>query len=309
MPSSRQPCDEIPTPRDEPAIGPGACAWGHRLAVSTAILGLTLTLGACASLSGHGPGPFHDINRANFALNEAVDRAVLRPAAHAYVAVVPHPIRIGIHNVFSNLTDPMVALNEFLEGRPRQGFEESGRFLANTTFGVLGLFNVASAMGLEHHHADFGLTLAHWGLPRGPYLYLPLFGPSSLRSLAGRIVDSDLGNPVQYISSVPIRNGLTILNLLEIRAQLIGQVHLIYSAPDPYLMMKDAYQQHQRYRFYHGHPPIVYPGLPGGSTPGSEGSPPVARRQPTQAGPHPGADFRKAGEGPSRGSLRPGRAG
>jgi phospholipid-binding lipoprotein MlaA len=245
----------------------------------TGILGLTLTLGACASLSGHGPGPFHDINRANFALNEAVDQAVLRPTAHAYVAVVPHPIRIGIHNVFSNLSDPMVVVNEFLEGRPRQGLEESGRFLANSTFGVLGLFNVASAMGLERHHADFGLTLAHWGVPRGPYLYLPLFGPSSLRGLTGRIVDSYLGNPVQYISSVPIRNSLTILNLIEIRAQLIGQVRLIYSAPDPYLMMKDAYQQHQRYRLYHGHPPIVYPGLPGGPAPGTD-APPTPAPQP-----------------------------
>ncbi len=288
MPVSRSPCDETPSlPHEGPAwVRSPLRAWGHRLALSTATCGLALTLGACASLSGHGPGPFHDINRANFALNEAVDRAVLRPAAHAYVAVVPHPVRIGIHNVFSNLADPMVAVNEFLEGRPRQGFEESGRFLANTTFGVLGLFNVASALGLSRHHADFGLTLAHWGIPRGPYLYLPLFGPSSLRSLTGRIVDSYLGNPVQYISSVPIRNTLTLLNLLEIRAQLIGQIHLIYSAPDPYLMMKDAYQQHQRYRFYHGHPPIVYPGLPGGPAPGG-GTAPTARRQTGKVGTPP----------------------
>jgi phospholipid-binding lipoprotein MlaA len=272
LPRPRSDVQARPRRRLEP-IPVGISSVGRRIAGAAGALGLALALSSCATLSGHGPGPFHDINRANFALNETVDRTVLRPAAHAYVAVVPHPIRIGIHNVFSNLSDPMIAVNEFLEGRLREGFEESGRFLANTTFGVVGLFNVASAMGLGSHHADFGLTLAHWGVPRGPYLYLPIFGPGSLRSLSGLIVDSYFGNPVQYIHSAAIRNDLTLLQLLEIRAQLIGQVRLIYSAPDPYLMMKNAYQQHRRYRFYHGHPPIVYPGLPGGSGPGPDAPP------------------------------------
>ncbi|EQD70517.1 VacJ-like lipoprotein [mine drainage metagenome] len=224
-------------------------------------------LSACASLPKGSPGPFHDINRANFALNEAFDHAVLRPAAHFYVRTIPHPVRIGVHNVFENLGNPVIAVNEFLEGRLRPGIDESGRFLANSTFGVLGLFDVASPMGLRAHHADFDLTLAHWGVPRGPYLVLPLFGPGSLRSLAGIAVDSYYGSPLEYIRSTATRNELTVLELLDLRAHLIGTFHLIYSAPDPYLMMKDGYQAHQRYEFYHGNPPIQYPALgpPGGS--------------------------------------------
>ncbi len=225
------------------------------------ILSCALALSACASLPHGKPGPFHDLNRANFALNEALDHAVLRPAAHFYASTVPHPIRIGVHNVFENLDSPMIAVNEFLEGRPVPGLDESGRFLVNTTFGVLGLFDVASPMGLHGHHADFDLTLAHWGIPRGPYLVLPLFGPGSLRSLAGTAVDSYYGAPLEYLNSTATRNDLTVLRLLDVRAHLIGTFHLIYSAPDPYLMMKDGYEAHQRFEFYHGNPPIHYPAL------------------------------------------------
>lgn len=229
-----------------------------------------LLLNACASLPKGEPGPFHDINRANFALNEAFDRHVLAPAAHVYVRVVPHPIRIGVHNVFENLGSPIIAANEFLEGRFGPGLDESGRFLANSTFGVLGLFDVATPMGLPAHHASFDLTLAHWGVPRGPYLVLPLFGPGSLRSLAGVLVDSYYGSPLEYVHPTSTRNDLTALELLDVRAHLIGTFHLIYSAPDPYLMMKDGYRAHQRYLFYHGNPPIQYPSLgpPPGGPPG-----------------------------------------
>ncbi|MHB1543829.1 MAG: MlaA family lipoprotein [Gammaproteobacteria bacterium] len=226
-----------------------------------------LLLNACASLPQGSPGPFHDLNRANFALNEALDHAVLKPAAHFYASTVPHPVRIGIHNVFENLDSPVIAVNEFLEGRVGPGFDESGRFLVNSTFGVLGLFDVASPMGLHAHHASFDLTLAHWGVPSGPYLVLPLFGPGSLRNLAGITVDSYYGSPLEYVQSTATRNTLTVLELIDIRAHLIGTFHLIYSAPDPYLMMKNGYQAHERYEFYHGNPPIQYPALgpPGGS--------------------------------------------
>ena len=232
-----------------------------------ALLLTVLLLSACATLPQGSPGPFHDINRANFALNEAIDHTLLKPVAHFYVAEVPHPVRIGVNNVFDNLGSPVIAVNEFLEGRVGPGLDESGRFLVNTTFGVLGLFDVATPMGLSAHHASFDLTLAHWGVPRGPYLVLPLFGPGSLRSLAGITVDSYYGSPVEYLHSTALRNELTVLQLINVRAHLIGTFHLIYSAPDPYLMMKDGYLAHQRFEFYHGNPPIQYPSLgpPGGS--------------------------------------------
>jgi phospholipid-binding lipoprotein MlaA len=243
-----------------------------RLVRALLALGVLAALGACAGQppSTHPSDPLEDLNRANFALDQKAEHAVIQPVAHVYVRAVPKPMRIVVHNFFSNLRDPLVFVNELLEGRWRQGGEELVRFAVNTTFGILGAFNVAQAMGLHQHHADAGLTLAHWGLPEGPYLVLPLLGPTTFRGAFGKGFDAAL-NPINHDPYVPSRNGLTILQEVDTGAQIRTIERLLSQSFDPYVMARQAYMAHRRYRYYHGNPPIRFP------TPGSGGGfPPPA---------------------------------
>lgn len=243
-----------------------------------------LLLGACAGRppSTHPADPLEDLNRANFALDQKMEHVVVQPVAHVYVRTIPKPVRIVVHNFFSNLRDPLVMINEFLEGRWRQGGEELARFTVNTTFGVLGAFDVADAMGLSQHHADTGLTLAHWGLPEGPYLVLPLLGPTTLRGAFGKGADAAL-DPLNYDPGVPSRNALTILQQVDTGADIRSVERLLSQSFDPYVMARQAYMSHRRYRYYHGNPPIRFPTEGGGGFPPPAGGPPPPPRPPGSA--------------------------
>ena len=150
-------------------------------------LGLALVLGACAT--PQRPDPLEPWNRKVYAFNDAVDVAVLRPVATVYRDRVPEPVRTATTHFFANIQDAWSAVNLVLQGRPADGLSDVLRFGTNTVFGVLGLFDVATPLGLERHGEDFGQTLGKWGLPQGPYFVLPFLGPSTVRDTAGFVVD------------------------------------------------------------------------------------------------------------------------
>ena len=165
----------------------------HLLVITAVLLG---SLGGCATPPPAADAdavadfkeandPLEPTNRAIYAFDDALDTVILRPAAKAYRFIVPAPARTGIHNALTNLGTPVQLGNDILDGRPRRGGDTTMRFLINTTVGVLGIFDFAKDWGYPDHDADFGLTLALWGLPEGPFLYLPVFGPSDPRDAIG----------------------------------------------------------------------------------------------------------------------------
>ncbi len=204
---------------------------------------LACLLSACASTNAPIADPLEGLNRATYAFNDAADRAVLKPVAEGYKKVMPDFVRAGITNVFSNLGDVAVSLNNFLQGKPTQGGSDAGRFLVNSTLGVLGLFDVATPMGLEKHEEDFGQTLGKWGVGPGPYLVIPLMGPSTLRDVVGRGVDSQAGWAKQ-VDHVRTRGAGIGVELINVRASLLGAGETLdQAALDKYQFLRDAYLQ------------------------------------------------------------------
>lgn len=230
-----------------------------------ATLATCLALGGCATAPGElAPDPLEPINRVTATMNKVMDDVVVQPAARAYVTVAPEPVQETIHNFFLNLQEPIVIVNDLLQGKFRQSGADTGRFLANSTFGVLGLFDVASAMGLERHNEDLGQTLAVWGVPSGPYLVLPLLGPSNLRAGIGGYVDGVL-NPIgpYDVDNVAVRNPAVLLKAVDMRSQLLDLQKQLNDAFDPYTFIRDAWSQHRRFLIYDGNPPApAYPELP-----------------------------------------------
>lgn len=185
------------------------------------------------------------LNRTAFVFNETLDNIFLKPAAKTYKASVPDPLEKGILNVFSNLNEITNVLNDLLQGKFAQAGNDTGRFLINTTVGVGGLFDVAQRAGLEKSEGeDFGQTLAVWGVESGPYLMLPLVGPSTLRDAPSKFVDS-FANPLGYIDPVSTRNSMRGLDLLAMRADLLTLDDVI--SGDRYLFVRDVYLQRREY--------------------------------------------------------------
>lgn len=217
------------------------------LSTTAVSLSLLLALSACASLPEgkqlDPQDPFERYNRAAFSFNDTVDRAVLKPIATAYKTVVPGFAQTGVHNVFANIADLPTALNQFLQGKPKQAFTQLGRVTLNTTFGLLGLIDVASKVGLERTREDFGQTLGRWGVGSGAYLVLPLFGPSTLRDATGLPLDL-WATPLQTVTPVAVRNSLTVLGFVDARAEALPVTKMIDDiALDKYLFVRDAYLQ------------------------------------------------------------------
>lgn len=203
-----------------------------------ALIGLSLV--ACASTE---VDPYEGFNRKMSSFNTGVDTYVIKPAAQGYKAVLPEPVPTLISNFFSNLADPWTAINQLLQGRVQLAGSDTGRFLVNSTLGVAGLFDVGTKMGLPKHQEDFGQTLAVWGVPQGPYIVLPLLGPSSGRGLVSQYVGNFGGNiaqPIRYVNHVPTRNTLFFTFLVSMRARLLDQPQLPPQA-DRYVLMRDFY--------------------------------------------------------------------
>ena len=218
-------------------------------------LGLALALTGCAT-SGNPKDPIEGYNRAMFAINDGVDQAVVRPVAVGYDAVLPSPIRKGVTNFFGNIADVFTGVNNILQGKIASGVSDFGRVVVNTTIGILGLFDVASEVGMEKHDEDFGQTFGSWGIPSGAYVVLPLLGPSTVRDTFGKVLDMET-NPVANINDVATRNSLLLLSVVDLRASLLPADKLVEAAAlDKYSYVRDAYLQHRVNVIYDGEPPI-----------------------------------------------------
>jgi len=188
---------------------------------------------------------FENLNRKVFTVNDHLDRYALRPAAVTYKKLMPNPLEKGVDNFFGNLGEVTNVVNDLLQGKFGQAAHDSGRFLLNTTLGIGGLFDVAQRAGLEKSDGeDFGQTLAVWGVGEGPYLMLPLVGPSTLRDAPSKFVDS-ITSPFSYVDDVRTRNSARGVDLLAKRAGLL-EIDRVISG-DKYLFVRDVYLQRSRY--------------------------------------------------------------
>jgi len=216
-----------------------------------------LLLSACASLP-NGPSendPLESYNRAMFGFNEGLDKYLLKPVAEGYNTAVPHPIKAGVSNFFSNIADLFVIINDLLQFKFTQAFSDTGRFIFNTTLGLYGLVDVATPMGLPKHHEDFGQTLATWGVGSGPYIVLPFFGANTLRSSGGLIVES-VYDPVYNIKDTESLYTTVALSTIDIRYRLLKAGRIAdQAALDKYTFIRDAYLQHRKNLIYDGNPP------------------------------------------------------
>ena len=185
--------------------------------------------------------PFEDFNRKIWTFNEFLDDNFAKPAAEIYTSVTPNFIEIGMTNFFRNINELDNTANQLLQGQPGFAANDFGRFLINTSIGLLGFIDVASKMGLERHDEDFGQTLGYWGVSKGPFLMIPLYGPSTPRSLAGRSVSSVLTGTFA-IEETDVRIGITALDALETRARYLEVETLIVG--DRYSFIRDSYMQY-----------------------------------------------------------------
>jgi phospholipid-binding lipoprotein MlaA len=227
-------------------------------AVTAAVLGILL--GCCAGCAGRSSGapaatdtdtvndPGEPVNRAIFKANLAADHAVMRPVAQAYVDHVPQPVRQGVANVVQNLKEPAIAVNDLLQGHIGQAWQSVRRLAVNTTVGAGGIVDVAKKWGLPPHSADFGQTLAVWGVGEGPFVELPLLGPSNPRDALGTAVDLAL-NPLTFVGGAPATYAsaaATGANMVDSRAQHLKDLdELERNSLDYYAELRSVYRQHR----------------------------------------------------------------
>ena len=193
--------------------------------------------------------PFEDINRKVWAFNEFLDDNLAKPTAEIYTSIAPNFVEVGMSNFFRNLNELDNTANQFLQGHPMLAINDFSSFLINSTIGLGGFFDVGSRLGLERHDEDFGQTLGYWGVSSGPFLMLPIYGPSTPRSLAGRSVSSVLGGTFA-IEETDVRLGITALDALETRARYLEVETLIIG--DRYSFIRDSYMQYQEFESANG---------------------------------------------------------
>jgi phospholipid-binding lipoprotein MlaA len=193
--------------------------------------------------------PWEKYNRRVHRFNEAVDRRVAKPLANAYVKVVPRPVRLGVGNFFSNLGQPVSAVNALLQGKPKQAGQALGRFLLNSTLGIGGVFDPATSAKLPNRSEDFGQTLGVWGWKRSRYVELPLFGPRTVRDALGMAGDAPL-SPIRPIESDKLRVFLQGLQLVDVRTQLLSVDRMREGATDDYALVRDAWMQRRQYQIF-----------------------------------------------------------
>lgn len=201
------------------------------------------------------PDPLEPMNRKFFTFNETLDKYIMKPVAQGYADVAPNVFRTGVTNFFNNLAYLNVVLNSFLQGKVEDGFSDSFRFITNSTLGIGGLVDVATPMGLESHTEDTGQTLAVWGAGQGSYLYLPVFGPNTVRNLPNFATSYYL-NPLTYVSGT-ILFPVYALNVINRRANLLEATNIRdEAAVDKYTFTREAWLQQRRYLIYDGNPPV-----------------------------------------------------
>jgi phospholipid-binding lipoprotein MlaA len=221
--------------------------------IAATLLILVSVLSGCAHHNVRDP--LEPLNRGIYAFNDAVDKAVMKPLALGYRAVLPQVVQTGISNFFSNLDDITVLLNNLLQLKIPQAVSDTGRFVINSTIGLLGFIDVATHLGLEKHNEDFGQTLGYWGMGSGPYLMLPFLGPSSFRDGIGRWVDMRT-DPVRWEDHIRTRNQLFVTRATSARARLLDSERVLDAAAiDRYAFIRDAYLQRRRSLVFDGAPP------------------------------------------------------
>ena len=215
-----------------------------------------LTLGGCATGPSANPrDPLEPFNRGMYQLNDVVDRAVVKPVATVYRDVLPSPVRTGVTNFFANLQDAWSFANNSLQLKGEAAGNSLVRFGVNTFLGLGGVLDIASEMQIERHTEDFGQTLGYWGVGAGPYVILPLLGPSTLRDTVASPVDA-YGNFVAGIDHDATRNALNAVNLLNQRSRLLEASKILDQvALDPYTFTRDAFLQRRQNAVYDGYPP------------------------------------------------------
>ena len=237
------------------------------------MLVVLLAIGGCATTlreARGGPGarldPWQTWNRKVFAFNEGLDETVLKPVATGYAKVVPQFVRRSVDNVFANAADGWSAINNVLQGKAEPALQDVVRFTTNSVFGFFGILDIASEFGLEHHYEDFGQTLGRWGFGAGAYVVWPLLGPSTVRDSIALPLDRSF-SPAVVINGGGLQGGITFLQIVNTRANLLGASRLIDDiALDKYTFIRDAYLQRRRSLVFDGDAPEA-PEVPGASAP------------------------------------------
>lgn len=228
----------------------------YRMAL-VVLLGTTLGLGGCATGPDRDPrDPLEPLNRAVYSFNDLMDEVLLEPLARGYNYITPAPVNRGVTNFFNNLDDIRSALNNLLQFKIGRAFSDVGRVAINSTVGIFGLMDVASNLNLPRYDEDFGQTLGAWGMGSGPYIVLPLLGPSSGRDTVGLVVDW-FADPITYIEDDTVRYSVRGLDLIDTRADLLNASRVLSQAAlDPYAFVRDAFLQRREDQVYDGNPPF-----------------------------------------------------
>lgn len=206
-------------------------------------------LAGCASSGSYraerAEDPYESWNRGVYSFNEGVDAAILAPVSKGYRAITNKPIRSGVSNFLNNLGQPVVFLNSALQGKPNAAVDTFGRFIVNSTIGVAGIFDPATAFGIEEHDEDFGQTLGHWGVESGPFLMLPFVGPSNVRDLVGSGVDAALDplNQSEFDGDMEFRVSRGAMGAVSTRERLDESLEILREQPEPYIALRRNYEQ------------------------------------------------------------------
>lgn len=221
---------------------------------------IVLLVAGCAAPMPRSDDPYEAFNRRMYAFNDYADRVAVRPVAQAYRTVTTQTMRRMASNFFANVETPITIGNELLQARPRDALLGTCRLVINTTVGLLGFFDPASKIGIQVDETDFGITLAKWGVPDGPYLVLPLYGSTTVRDVWNLPIDTYFFDPLYYYSSshqfvLEAQYAPTLLYLVTLRSSAIDAEGLVEGSYDPYIFYRDAYRQRRIYKIYRGNPP------------------------------------------------------
>jgi phospholipid-binding lipoprotein MlaA len=228
--------------------------------VRSLLVAAVIALAGCAVAKPRTDDPWQSFNRKAYAFNRDLDKAVIRPAAVGYRKVTTPGVREHVNDFFDTILLPVAVANDLLQAKPQRALKTSGRFVINMTLGFFGVFDPASHFGLPEDNNDFGVTLARWGVPDGPYVVLPLLGPSTARDFWRLPVDSYFFDPMSiyarthsfHYAQQYVPNAIYLLTL---RSRALDAESFLESAYDPYVFLRDAYRQRRQYLIYYGNPP------------------------------------------------------